>query len=536
MFFRLPIHIRIKIHRLCGLIRLCPIDLNFENVRQRWISIHRARQSIIPRSHRCRFPRRHAPGLNFDTNLPEGLDCFCPPIPLQLLSVCQAFHDEAENVLYTRNQFKSLRHEDELTDHPLKILWTLSPRVWTMIRSLHIGLTHIDRSHECVRSDAPPMETIDARNVYGSRTIAAWMAFCENVLCQVPTGSMKFGLSCNIDDPETALRLVKSMNGLPPMAEAAMHLSADPARKDLTRIARKAVRGLTATQTKARAPTVTLSWDLLPREIQLVILGFTDLIDYYSSPNLIAPLRRDGFEVAAGKLLSRVGQCCNDCVPTRSLCNCASICAASSTTCPCPAVPIELFLVNRAMHADAKEIFFSRNRFILQGDFAASQRWLCNLPTMVARHLRMIDLELSFQQLYDMHRPNSTAVRDWENLIACIASLLLLPRLWLSVDAGNFSHLMEHMNNDGDHDFAWLHTSYANLFEPLYQHLGGARPRKFHMFLCRWVHYESTVEKIVMGLDYDSGLEGKIPARTRNDRYPHSAQRAWKLNHRPGIV
>ena len=145
LFFRLPLQVRIEIYRLSGLFRQCPIDLNFENVRQRLIAMERAisSQPPPPGGHRCRFPQTRKTGTTTSFELPGGLECFCPSIPVQLLLVSQAFDDEVEPILYGKNQFKTLCHLDDLVNHPLKVLWRLSPRAWKTMTSLHLSLMYV---------------------------------------------------------------------------------------------------------------------------------------------------------------------------------------------------------------------------------------------------------------------------------------------------------------------------------------------------------------------------------------------------------
>ncbi|KAL9127901.1 MAG: hypothetical protein Q9217_003311 [Psora testacea] len=266
------------------------------------------------------------------------------------------------------------------------------------------------------------------------------------------------------------------------MTGPAICLSADPDKKALKEVARRAALQLTA-KGKEPGTSQSLPWNDLPKEIRLGILSSTDLVDRYWSSNQIIPPQRDGFEIEA-------------------------------------AVPSALFRVRKLIYSETTEIF-SRNRFILSSDFAANRYFLCTLPSTVAQHLRTIDLEISFEQLYDMRRLDSQIARDWESLVASIASLLQLPKVWLSIDAGHMWETMMRMNDQPDHDYAWLRTSYAKIFDPLYQHLRGAGLRKFHVFSCWWLDNESAVEREVMGLGCDSGAEGKPSRKERNPRYPH---------------
>lgn len=515
---QLPISIRVQIHRFCGLIRPCPVSLNFEGVRQRWIAIDLATHyRFTPQGDsRCLYlQKRSEKGKRFEDGLPPGLECFSPPIPFSLLLLSHSFHDEVVCMLYGKNQFKINRLEHDLRDHPLRALRTLSHKALRVIESLHVGLTDIE---DVWFSSSLSIERLDSKSVHGSQYIQKWAALCEDTLSQIPAHG-KFSLSCNASDTKTALQITRPLERIQPMSEASICLSADPNQKAIMEIARKVALQVTAKSNESHnSQTFRLSWNDLPKEIRLDFLSRTELVGHYYWLNWS---QNKGFEIEAGALLPRAGVCCANCTSTLSVCTCHTIHAAISTTCTCPGVPSALFRVSKLMSAETAEVFFSQNRFILSGDFAANRSFLFNLPPAVLQHLRTVDLQLSFKQLYDMRKQDSQKARDWEALVALIASLLQLPKVWLSVDITQTLHTMMSLNNQGDHDYAWLRTSYAKLFDPLHQHLKGAGLRKFHVYLGWWLDYELAAEREVMGPDYDSCAEGSMSVRERHPRYPH---------------
>ena len=532
LFFQLPLSVRIEIYRLCGLIRQCPIDLNFENVRQRWIGIDRATtsRSLLPPGRR--FPQTWKTGTTTSFSMPEGLNCFCPSIPIQLLLVSRAFHDDVELILYGKNQFKAVCHLDDLADHPLKVLWTFSPRTWKTLTSLHIGLTYITPEYYSrPLHGQPQLEVINSATSEGSQMIRGWTEVCDQLLCKITPSRFKLSLCCKVSNEGSAIQVIEPLKRVQPIAEAAIWLHSDPNEKELTRVAKKAAHELVdPNKDKQASPKLDSRWNDLPREIRLAILSHTSLVVHTPLPDLEPPLERDGFEVLDGKLESRASVCCLNCNPTRSVCNCASKAAASSTTCTCSAVPADLFPVSKLMHAESKEILFSCNRFILSGEFKASKRWLSSLAPTNAGYLRMIDLDISWDQLHDLGKPLSTLAGDWEDLVACLASLLTPGKTWLSIDTSDTWEFIVTINPERPHAYAWLHTAYAKLFEPLYKHFAGREPRKFHVFLSWFLGYESMVEKTLMCSDYNSAAEGKIPWERRHVRFPHSEQKASKQN------
>lgn len=165
----IPINIRIKIYRLCDIVRPCPIDLDFEGVRKRRIAIERATRNS-DRLRPCRYQRlrRTAPRVR-QLNYLSGLRCFCPSLPHQLLYASHAIYDEVMPLLYGENEFRVSPWENDLPGHQLKVLWTLSPESWKRIRSLHIGFTETIPSPGAISPDHPGIETIDLKTTAGRK-------------------------------------------------------------------------------------------------------------------------------------------------------------------------------------------------------------------------------------------------------------------------------------------------------------------------------------------------------------------------------
>ena len=116
-FLCLPVYIRIKIYRLGGLVQCCPIDLSFESAIERAMSY-----PGLPRL--CRFPQLQLKGSKtFQLDLRPGLECFCPPLPHQLLYVSHAIHDEVLPLMYGENMFKVSLKKNDLPNHNLNSLW-----------------------------------------------------------------------------------------------------------------------------------------------------------------------------------------------------------------------------------------------------------------------------------------------------------------------------------------------------------------------------------------------------------------------------
>lgn len=526
---RLPVLIRIDIYKLCGLVRPCPIDLNVEAVRQQWSATDLATREINSFAiHQCHYVMMHSTHKFFDPGLPPGLECFCPSLPHQLLLVCRMMHLEVETVLYGLNQFKVSRH---LPGDHLKVLNTLSWRALQLMRSLHISLSEvlpfgISRPHDY------PVEKLDCWEISGHQTIKRWEALCSDVLCDTAPQVLKFSLSCNVSDVQTARLVIQPLKKLQIMAEASLCLAADPGRKQIKEMARNATLQLVSKEegTEERWPP-SRSWNLLPRELRLHILKYTELVDRHSLLSQQAlEQNRLGFEIHRGNPKYRSRACCQNCNSTLSTCTCHNIHAAHSTTCTCPAVP-PLFTVSKTMHADATEIFFSCNRFLFSGDdFAASRRFIENLPTTATRSLRTIDLQVSYPKLRSMRKPGSQTERDWDALIAMLPCRLQMSKVWLSVDTDFDRDDIMYLERE-EYD-SWLSAATERLFDPLYKHLRGvAKPGKFHVFWPWKGNVEEEVERKVMGIEYERSRNGKAPLEKRYYRNPHGmvTERTYRL-------
>ncbi|CAF9926903.1 MAG: hypothetical protein HETSPECPRED_006450 [Heterodermia speciosa] len=222
-------------------------------------------------------------------------------------------------------------------------------------------------------------------------------------------------------------------------------------------------------------------WKNLPSEIRLQILMETDLVR--RTTPMKAWMDDDKIEIEHGKL-----------VPS---------------TCACYSVPTAIFQVSKLFNCEATEIFFSKNIFMFRGDLLATTQFLAGLPNPAVQNLRIIELHLDFDQIYfGLSTPGSRISREWHDLISLLRERLLLSKLWLSILAidPDTQFKFVTLNNDGDHDYQWLHTASFQLLKPLDQLKG---LRKFHVSLCWSTDFEAVVEKAVMGPEYDSLAEGK---------------------------
>ena len=212
------------------------------------------------------------------------------------------------------------------------------------------------------------------------------------------------------------------------------------------------------------------------------------------------------------------------------------------------AFPRALFYVSRTMYDDVCEVFFSRNRFILKGDMAASRRFLENLPQSAARRIRMLDLELSFDDVAKMgdqlHTIPYAERREcgWHGLIRTIRERLDLSKLWLSVDAGKIRLDLfggDDLGNIFEFDsYVFLNEAWYQIFAPLRQLRKQVSEglMKFHVFLAWDSKYEALAEQEIMGPTYDSAADGKLPRLVRDYGEPHRDLQEPHYQYRHGEI
>ncbi|KAL8820422.1 MAG: hypothetical protein Q9191_007520 [Dirinaria sp. TL-2023a] len=255
---------------------------------------------------------------------------------------------------------------------------------------------------------------------------------------------------------------------------------------------------------------MAISWKDLPTEIRIQILECTHLVRRWDWT--WCHLATDGANIVDGCLQIPEKNLDNFCPHNPGFGKCT--CNAGYSI-PFPA---GLFRVSRQMQLEAREVFYSWNRFVLSGSFVKSASFLTRLSSPAAHLIRKVDLTLDWDQLWDLGTPGSRAFQEWKFLVRTMQNHLLLGELWLSIDASSLGHELIELNDDGDHDYSWLKRAYYQIFGPL-RRLKGLK--KFHVFLSWSIPYEVKAEKEVMGLDYDSAADGKIPWDLRDHSFPH---------------
>ncbi len=239
----------------------------------------------------------------------------------------------------------------------------------------------------------------------------------------------------------------------------------------------------------------------LPKELQILILEYTDPLNrdfdievynhkFYPNP----PLPRRKYHVDDGLPCDHHDQ------------------TISCVNRPDNTLP-SIFLVSKDIRTDALSILFATHRIILTDGHCEILAWLRAQPVDLLSRIRMLDLLFDEN---DVYKANDTPTSSfaWKDLVNFIATHLNLHRLFLSIDLS--WHQGRNISTEAEADNAV--RSYRTIAVPLYQLRGLHR---FHVFLPSHFDMEAIVEQVVMGLKYESTLDGKTPAALRDWSDPH---------------
>jgi hypothetical protein len=158
------------------------------------------------------------------------------------------------------------------------------------------------------------------------------------------------------------------MMQLPILAACNLRLSNKPFLNGIEDLARDAVLKLTGKSSDALGSPFRFTD--LPREIQLHILQYTDLVTnediaWCPDPTPAGP------KICKSSILDWNNgsaydfTCCGKCSHVIDSCCCFLMHTAFSSSCTCWRMPVSLFSINRQMREDAIAIFYSQNHFLI---------------------------------------------------------------------------------------------------------------------------------------------------------------------------
>lgn len=240
-------------------------------------------------------------------------------------------------------------------------------------------------------------------------------------------------------------------------------------------------------------PTDSFPFQRLPKELRLKVLEESDLVPekrFFGSYGI--------FKFAT--LVWRRRLCYAKCNYSSEACCCIWRCGSFSLTCDCPSSPMAYFLVNRQLYNEAQEVFFPSNLFIIQA--LLYQLMFFNLlPPHQLSRLRCIQIEVSKTELIDWWTDQATHGR-FSQLVRIIQRKLNLPHLELRVNV-NKCHLPGPLSTSEYKRSRRMITAFLDPLSKL------RSLKKLFLYLEGLSHLEESLEKKIMGPDYDSARLGK---------------------------
>lgn len=504
-FLDLPYAVRRRVYIMAGLVRVCPVNMNTENL-DKTAFVQRCFQWAFDMElddfdtsyfqtvsrRRCRYQSQlfgiWCPLLNDD-----GLDCMCPRLPMALLRVCRSVQEEVFKILYSENRFQISRSGRR----GLTPLLQLSPRAVAHLRVLSIRLNNCC----CTRIEPCKMEIMYADESFckschfgchgGKDTplqlpyqastspssqpdsLSTWKDVIRHLAENALPGKLHLGVTCDCADETTASRIAKTLLDLPRLAACDIRLGQRPstAQGDIARRTALALVGCCWSQ----QPFPFLR---LPVEVQMRVLSYTPLLHAdgvaYWSP-LTNPARAD---------------CCKACSGTLDACCCYVLHGAFSTIDTCCSswiTPVSLLLVNNRFYELGMEILFSKNVFHIcwwtDGSGQEDDRHqsllmlLTRFPEAAYRYIRKIHVclqGLGYSNIdpgYKIAENGYCFGVEWLESIALMSTKLVMPRLTLWIEDLSYRGRSQYnLETDVDDSLQveekeW--TLYQRLVEPI---------------------------------------------------------------------
>lgn len=456
---------------MAGLVRVCPINMNTENVDNSafvkkcldWTDHYYpsiSNRILMASSVGCRYQ------VIFPDSIPspfcfhkERFDCICPKLPMALLRICRTLFHEIHDMVYMENRFRVCQTQP----HGLRPLLRLSSRAVMSIRSLSIRLNRCCCSNINVRdgltgpvvprccnschyslhygNPSPSLLNLkDCRVTRKRQTLSLWNEAIHHLATNIQPGQLRLSIICDCADEATAKHVIQPLTFLPRLAACQVRLGQQPGtcQADIAQdIALKLVQ---------KYSNYSFPFLKLPVELQMRVLSHTHLVHPEGTVKWLP---------ATSPALSR---CCRRCTDSLEACCCSVLHGAFSTAegnCPCWVTPKSLFLVNHRFYTYGFEIFFSQN--IFQIDWHTNREyhddnWSQTLTMLLTRfpesaycHMRMIHVRLrglsSYKALDSGH--GSHFRHEWLKGIALMSKKLVLPRLRLWIEDMSDSRLAE---------------------------------------------------------------------------------------------
>lgn len=395
----------------------------------------------------------------------------------------------------------------------------------------------VNRGNPMLPLAVPLPSILSIRNLDHEKLLSAWSETMDPFMHNVSSG-IDLSISCDCEDLDTAEAAVKPFGALTCAIDScAIRLARSPDALLLRNLARQTA--LAAMQ-RSEDKVQRLSFSDLPTEVQVQILGHTDLIlparEVQWTPRkgfrVYLPQYCGRFRCNGGNELTHVCRHHQCFYRTGGACFCQRYHASWSTKCRCWVPPTALFLVSRAFRAVSQSVFYGQNCFLVApisaeneelvaGDRDAFMESFCKnvVGRTALQDLRVLNIACPTVL-------SSTAqcswLESWRNGIDHLKDHLFLSRLTLSLDLKSFHYRSDSRDAPGSD----IRPFYQKLVQPLKEmapfgrfflylplsvlDLLSPRPRGYRNWVMTAIAtLEQQMEKEVQGFDYDSIAMGK---------------------------
>ena len=404
-FLDLPQHIRLKIYRLCHVVRICPIDLGRESTPTGRICLLPFRLEFPDVGAQTSVHRFNAVGECWSRSGRLGLQH--PPLPVQLLRVSRVVHDEIILLLYSENIFKINLHEASGRHY----LRRLSRQALRSIRCFHIIFTLGDWR---IR--------LDQGNPRHCLLIEKLQALVRLLKRSITPSMVKLSFNVNAVNTKTAEKVALSLRELPKLKDCAMRFGPS-SNLQYTGITAANVMDISGT-----IPAQSFPFDRLPKEVRL--LGFSYTTGLVAQSN-DTTLYRGTISFLVDDLPSRPKiKCCGNCIEVGGDCCCPDRGAVFSKECVCVRIPSPLFFVSKQMRDESTRVLYSQNRFRFTGHLEEILEKLDQIPALGLGQIRRLELSI----FGSISTPNGDE-QLWKSFVDFIKEKMDPSKLCLTIDS-----------------------------------------------------------------------------------------------------
>lgn len=283
--------------------------------------------------------------------------------------------------------------------------------------------------HQYGLEQSPPLP-LECRSRYNVELFYAWRSAIQHIASCINPGTLELAVYCNVFSPEAIRLCLEVLSCMPRLSECFI-MFLPGARGAMLEYAQTMAAELTG-RLGGRF-TFPHFFDL-PKEIQLAILEYTDLV---------TPIR-DVAHRSRGDICPGLYQ------SLHSARSCSRICRLNrwaNAKCMCWAPPTPFFLASKKMQSLAYEIFFTKNRFVFsQYQIGGSWDWalfssiLAYMSRMARqdtlhwlRSLRILFPAYPGSYSLEPNWPEYTSWDEWANMLDDLKVYLDLPALEITL-------------------------------------------------------------------------------------------------------